>query len=472
MKIRKNVNWIAALCTLCAALAAATGTASGHRHTVQCAGDCQEALALSSSLLEDRRDLEHEVARLTEALEDAQQGNLRLSAKHSDVLGEHLSALLRQEQLTLHHQHEDLRQEHAALLDKHAALLEEHESLQGVHETLRTVHAGLVKDQRDLEAAQGGLKKSYRSVRRELHSLRQQHDSLRQDHLRLQAIKESLLDDVDEMAGLNHQMVEAVSVIRDDWKKTEEARKHLMESLLLKTAMDKRRALTEAEEKYGRLMEEKNALEEELIEAKKNYRQAVQDDETHEETEKRPQDQEGGFHQPQNMVPGDAAMESQESSQQAVEHAERLANAVNEQLLERARLLLEVEENNTKAQGPERNIVALKPRESSQQASEHAGRLANAVNEQLLERARLSLELEENNTKARKRKRKRNIVALKPRESSQQASEHAERLANAVNEQLMERARLLLELDENNTREGQETQKKKHKRKIRERNEL
>ncbi|MPC27331.1 hypothetical protein E2C01_020498 [Portunus trituberculatus] len=46
----------------------------------ECAGDGQELLVSSSSFLMD-------------ALEDAQQGYLRLSEKHSDVLREHLQVL-------------------------------------------------------------------------------------------------------------------------------------------------------------------------------------------------------------------------------------------------------------------------------------------------------------------------------------------------------------------------------------------
>ncbi len=66
------------------------------------------------------------------------------------------------------------------------------------------------------------------------------------------------------------------------------------------------------------------------------------------ETEKRSQDQESGFQQPENMVPEqDADKESRESSQQVIQDAERLANEVNEALWEQERLLHDFEKNIT-----------------------------------------------------------------------------------------------------------------------------
>ena len=76
--MQKSLRIIIRILTLWAALAAATATDYGHRHTAECAGDRQELLAVSSSLLEDRRILSLEVTRLKEALEDAQQGYLRV----------------------------------------------------------------------------------------------------------------------------------------------------------------------------------------------------------------------------------------------------------------------------------------------------------------------------------------------------------------------------------------------------------
>ena len=76
--MRKSLLIIIGIVTLWAALVAATAPGDGHRHTAECAGDRQELLALSSSLLEDRRILSLEVTRLKEALEDAQQGYLRV----------------------------------------------------------------------------------------------------------------------------------------------------------------------------------------------------------------------------------------------------------------------------------------------------------------------------------------------------------------------------------------------------------
>ena len=208
----------------------------------------------------------------------------------SDVLREHLQVLgdlqlLRQEraalqqerallhgkQVTLLAEHEDLRQDHAALLHKHEALLQVHESMQKQHETLRTDHAGLVKDQRDLEAAHGSLKKSYLGVRQELHNLQELNDRLREDHLRLQDTKESLLDDIDEMATMNHQMAQRLNDIIEEWQRTQEDTKHHVQSLVLRTANEKERALMEAQEKYDRLMEERNAMEEQLAITKKEY---------------------------------------------------------------------------------------------------------------------------------------------------------------------------------------------------------
>lgn len=57
-------------------------------------------------------------------------------------------------------------------------------------------------------------------------------------------------------------------------------------------------------------------------------------------------------------------------------------------------------------------------------------------------------------------------------ESTQQAMEDAERLANAVNQRLWENERLLLDSDENTTIEGQTAKERKSQRKRRERSEL
>ncbi|XP_063847648.1 golgin subfamily A member 6-like protein 4 [Scylla paramamosain] len=267
-------------------------TAHERRRMLQCAGDRQELLALSSSLLEDRRDLNQEVTRLTEALKGAQQGYLRLSRENSDVLGELLqvlgalqtlrqeraalhqeNAFLHQKQETLRQEHEALHQEHAALLHKHAALLQEQKALQVAHETLQTEYAGLAKDQQDLEAAHGSLKEGYQAVRHELHSLQQTHTSLRQDHLRLQDERKSLQGDMAKMAGTKQQLVTAVEAMRKEWHRTEEMKKRQVESLLSLAAENKDRAMKEAEEKYRMLLEERNSIKEELSQVKKGYEQ-------------------------------------------------------------------------------------------------------------------------------------------------------------------------------------------------------
>ncbi|XP_045133350.1 trichohyalin-like [Portunus trituberculatus] len=607
----------------------------------------QELLAWSSSFLK-------------EALEDAQQGYLRLSEKHSDVLRENLQvlgdlqvlrqeraalqqerALLHDEQATLLAKHEDLHQEHVALLHQHEALLQVHETLQRQHETLQTDHAGLAKDQRDLGAAHGSLKRSFRDVQQELHGLREQHNSLRQDHLRLQDVKESLLDDVDEMAAINHQMAERINNIMEEWQRTEEEKKHHAQSLLLRADQEKKWALTEAQEKYDMLMKEKKAVEDELTYTKKEYEQAQEEkerlmkdmaemavkeqqiansartavDEWHatketmmqhveslqakvdreknkitseaplrykeiEEERKAMKDElsllkkayqeaqeekveirqyheravyvaaltidrlqkgcatiseEHGqgkatddertkeewqvaqlmqeaehkerlstidivtefesqdtsenryqgyevFYQSEHLVPEEQEKESRENSEHASEHAQRLANAVNEQIFKHERQLLGFEKNDTKEGDEtqesklERKIADQEYRESSEQASEHAQRLANAVNEQILKHERLLLGLEKKYTKevdeTQESKPERKFADQEYQESSEQASEHAQRLANAVNEQILKHERLLLGFEKNDTKEGDETQEKKHQRRIWERNEL
>ncbi|MPC08350.1 hypothetical protein E2C01_000936 [Portunus trituberculatus] len=189
-----------------------------------------------------------------EALKDAQQGYLRLSEKHSDVLREHLQVLgdlqlLRQESALLHENQVTLLAEHEDLHQEHVALLQVHETLQRQHETLQTDHAGLAKEQ---------------------------HNSLGQDHLRLQDIKESLHDDLDEMTSINHQMAKGIKNLKEEWQRTEEEKKHV-QSLLLRAAHEKKWALIEAQEKYDMLVKEKNAVEDELAFRKKEYERAQEE---------------------------------------------------------------------------------------------------------------------------------------------------------------------------------------------------
>ncbi|MPC16967.1 hypothetical protein E2C01_009810 [Portunus trituberculatus] len=84
--------------------------------------------------------------------------------------------------------------------------------------------------------------------------------------------------------------------------------------------------------------------------------------------------------------------------------------------------------------------------------------------------------MEKDDTKKRhetqENKPERKIADIKYRESSEQAIEHTERLANIVNEQIWKHERLLLGLKKKDTKKGDVTQEKKHQRIIRERNDM
>ncbi|MPC76549.1 hypothetical protein E2C01_070964 [Portunus trituberculatus] len=76
---------------------------------------------------------------------------------------------------------------------------------------------------------------------------------------------------MDEMASINHQMAEELKDIIEECRRTQEKTKHQAQSLVLRTAHEKERALIEDQGKYDRLIEEKNAMEEQLAVTKKEY---------------------------------------------------------------------------------------------------------------------------------------------------------------------------------------------------------
>ena len=269
------------------------------RHAVPRAGDQQQLLALSSSLLLGRQAVLQEVSDLREALKDAQQGFLRLSGEHSDVLREHLQvlgdlqklqqqrdalqqerALLQAQQASLRRDNEALHLEHEALLTKHAALLQEHAALRQAHEALHTDAAGLAKDQQALQATHASLQGSCRAVRHRLHGTRLRHASLRQDHLRLLAERDGLLQDVDSAVEMNQRVISAVEETWQSWLEERRARKRYDAALLSRAAEEKERALTQALEGYGMLLEERNRLRNGLAQLKTEYESVLKEKDT------------------------------------------------------------------------------------------------------------------------------------------------------------------------------------------------